>query len=98
MGVLAERAALAPGPGLPGTRARRATRRPSPTVEFYGGAPLRQSRNGHPFGTDILGRDVLYLALKGARVALLIGGLDELDRDPAGFDLRCRCRLFRGSL
>ncbi|MBW2497950.1 MAG: ABC transporter permease, partial [Deltaproteobacteria bacterium] len=28
--------------------------------------------------TDILGRDVLYLSLKGARVALLIGGLTSL--------------------
>lgn len=45
--------------------------------EFYGGAPL-----GHPgkhlLGTDIIGRDVLHLTLKGARVALLIGGLTTL--------------------
>ena len=42
--------------------------------EFYGGTPLARPGT-HPLGTDILGRDVLYLALKGARVALLIGGL-----------------------
>jgi peptide/nickel transport system permease protein len=29
-------------------------------------------------GTDLIGRDVLYLSLKGARVALLIGGLTSL--------------------
>jgi len=50
---------------------------PFADVEFYGGAPLRNPGK-HPFGTDILGRDVLYLALKGARVALLIGGLTSL--------------------
>ena len=43
-------------------------------VEFYGAAPLRHP-GGHLLGTDILGRDVLQLALRGARVALLIGGL-----------------------
>jgi peptide/nickel transport system permease protein len=47
---------------------------PFADVEFYGGAPLQQ-QGLHPFGTDILGRDVLYLVLKGARVALLIGGV-----------------------
>lgn len=50
---------------------------PLADVEFYGGSPL-----GHPgahlLGTDILGRDVLHLTLKGARVALLIGGLTSL--------------------
>ena len=32
----------------------------------------------HLLGTDLLGRDVVYRALKGARVALLIGGLTSL--------------------
>jgi peptide/nickel transport system permease protein len=50
---------------------------PFAEAEFYGGAALRQPGT-HPLGTDILGRDVLYLALKGARVALLIGGLTSL--------------------
>ena len=47
---------------------------PLADVEFYGGDPLRRPGT-HLLGTDILGRDVLYLSLKGARVALLIGGL-----------------------
>ena len=47
---------------------------PLADVEFYGGEPLRHPGT-HLLGTDILGRDVLYLSLKGARVALLIGGL-----------------------
>lgn len=50
---------------------------PFAVVEFYGAAPLRLPGT-HPLGTDILGRDVLYLSLKGARVALLIGGLTSL--------------------
>ena len=50
---------------------------PFAAVEFYGARPLRQPGT-HLLGTDILGRDVLYLALKGARVALLIGGLTSL--------------------
>jgi len=50
---------------------------PFAAVEFYGGRPLRHP-GSHPLGTDIIGRDVLYLTLKGARVALLIGGLTSL--------------------
>jgi peptide/nickel transport system permease protein len=50
---------------------------PFASVEFYGAAPLAHPGR-HPLGTDILGRDVLYLTLKGARVALLIGGLTSL--------------------
>jgi peptide/nickel transport system permease protein len=50
---------------------------PFAAVEFYGGRPLRRP-GAHPLGTDIIGRDVLYMALKGARVALLIGGLTSL--------------------
>jgi peptide/nickel transport system permease protein len=45
--------------------------------EFYGGSPLTHA-GAHLLGTDIRGRDVLHLALKGARVALLIGGLTSL--------------------
>jgi ABC-type dipeptide/oligopeptide/nickel transport system permease subunit len=45
--------------------------------ELYGGAPLRYPGR-HLLGTDILGRDVLQQTLKGARVALLIGGLTTL--------------------
>lgn len=50
---------------------------PLADVEFYGQRPLRHP-GSHLLGTDILGRDVLYLSLKGARVALLIGGLTSL--------------------
>ena len=50
---------------------------PFASAEFYGGARLAHPGR-HPLGTDILGRDVLYLTLKGARVALLIGGLTSL--------------------
>ena len=46
-------------------------------VEFYGGAPLRFPGR-HLLGTDLLGRDVLLQALKGVRVALLIGGFSSL--------------------
>ncbi len=50
---------------------------PLADVEFYGGAPLKRPGT-HLLGTDLIGRDVLYLSLKGARVALLIGGLTSL--------------------
>jgi peptide/nickel transport system permease protein len=50
---------------------------PLARVEFYGGAPLVHPGK-HLLGTDIIGRDVLHLTLKGARVALLIGGLTTL--------------------
>jgi len=46
-------------------------------VEFYGGNPLKKPGT-HLMGTDIIGRDVVYLAFKGVRVALLIGGLTSL--------------------
>ncbi len=45
--------------------------------EFYGGAALRHPGT-HLLGTDLIGRDVLYVLLKGCRVALLIGGLTSL--------------------
>ncbi len=41
---------------------------------FYARDPLHYPGR-HVLGTDILGRDVLHLTLKGAKVALLIGGL-----------------------
>ncbi len=45
--------------------------------EFYDHSPLK-APGKHPLGTNILGQDVLYATLKGARVALLIGGLTSL--------------------
>jgi peptide/nickel transport system permease protein len=50
---------------------------PLASGEFYGGAPLAKP-GAHLLGTDVLGRDVLYLAFKGVRVALLIGTLTSL--------------------
>jgi peptide/nickel transport system permease protein len=50
---------------------------PLADVEFYGAKPLVHP-GSHPMGTDIIGRDVVYMALKGIRVALLIGGLTSL--------------------
>jgi len=50
---------------------------PLAAVEFYGGAPLHFPGR-HLLGTDLLGRDVLLQALKGVRVALLIGGFSSL--------------------
>jgi len=50
---------------------------PLAEVEFYGGSPLDHP-GAHLLGTDILGRDVLRLTLKGTRIALLIGGLTSL--------------------
>jgi peptide/nickel transport system permease protein len=59
-----------------GTR-ERSYSAPLASMEFYGGTPLEHPGR-HLFGTDLIGRDVLYLSLKGARVALLIGGLTSL--------------------
>jgi peptide/nickel transport system permease protein len=50
---------------------------PLARTEFYGGQPLDHP-GSHLLGTDILGRDVLHLVLKGTRIALLIGGLTSL--------------------
>jgi peptide/nickel transport system permease protein len=50
---------------------------PLAAAEFYGGTPLAHPGR-HLLGTDILGRDILHLVLKGARVALLIGGFTSL--------------------
>jgi peptide/nickel transport system permease protein len=50
---------------------------PLAAVEFYGELPLDHPHR-HLLGTDILGRDVLRLTMKGARVALLVGGLTTL--------------------
>ena len=50
---------------------------PLAEVEFYGDEALANP-GSHLLGTDILGRDVLHLTLKGVRIALLIGGLTSL--------------------
>ncbi len=45
--------------------------------EFYDESPLKNP-GAHLLGTDVLGEDIVYVTLKGARVALLIGGLTSL--------------------
>lgn len=50
---------------------------PFAKIEFYAKSPLRHP-GSHVLGTDILGRDVLFVMLKGVRIALLIGGLTSL--------------------
>ena len=62
---------------FPGDFGERSYSAPLASAEFYGGAALRHPTR-HWLGTDILGRDVLHLTLKGARIALLIGGFTSL--------------------
>lgn len=50
---------------------------PLASREFTRKNPLVQP-GSHLLGTDKLGRDVLFVTLKGARVALLVGGLTSL--------------------
>jgi peptide/nickel transport system permease protein len=70
---------------------------PLAAVEFYGGAPLRHPGR-HLLGTDILGRDVLQLALGGARVALLVGGLTSLIAIPLALLVGVPAGYFGGRL
>lgn len=50
---------------------------PLASTEFLSDAPLKHPRR-HLLGTDLLGRDVLYVTLKGVRKALLLGGITTL--------------------
>ena len=50
---------------------------PLADAHFYDNTPL-SAPGSHLLGTDILGRDIFYLMLKGSRVALMIGGLTSL--------------------
>jgi peptide/nickel transport system permease protein len=70
---------------------------PLADAEFYGGAALVYPGR-HPLGTDILGRDVLYLTLKGARVALLIGGLTSLIAIPLALLLGVSAGYYGGRI
>jgi peptide/nickel transport system permease protein len=65
--------------------------------EFYGEAPLRYPGR-HLLGTDILGRDVLHMTLKGARVALLIGGLTTLIAIPVALLFGVSAGFFGGAV
>src|SRR5262245_3003017 len=62
---------------FPGDFQEHSYSKPLAAVELYGNAPLAHPGR-HALGTDILGRDVLHQTLKGARVALLVGGLTSL--------------------
>ena len=70
---------------------------PLAAVSFYGAEPLR-APGRHLLGTDILGRDVLYRTLKGARVALLIGGVTSLIAIPLALLLGVSAGYFGGRL
>ena len=70
---------------------------PFAAQEFYGGAALDRPGT-HPLGTDILGRDVLYMAFKGAKVALLIGGLTSLITIPLALLFGISAGYFGGRL
>jgi len=70
---------------------------PLAEAEFYGGAPLVYPGR-HLLGTDILGRDVLYMTLKGARVALLIGGLTSLIAIPLALLLGVSAGYYGGRI
>jgi peptide/nickel transport system permease protein len=62
---------------FPGDFRERSYSAPLADTEFYGGVALRHP-SSHLLGTDILGRDILHLVLKGSRIALLIGGLTSV--------------------
>jgi len=70
---------------------------PLAATSFYGAHPLRHP-GSHLLGTDILGRDVLYRMLKGARVALLIGGLTSLISIPLALLFGVSAGYFGGRL
>ncbi len=70
---------------------------PFASVEFYGGEPLEHP-GAHWLGTDVLGRDSLYLTFKGVRVALMIGGLTSLIVIPLALLLGISAGYFGGRI
>ncbi len=58
--------------------------------------PRVEGARRHLLGTDILGRDVLHRLLKGARVALLVGGLTSLIAIPLALLLGVSAGYFGG--
>jgi peptide/nickel transport system permease protein len=70
---------------------------PLAAASFYGAEPLR-APGRHLLGTDILGRDVLHRTLKGARVALLIGGVTSGIAIPLALLLGVSAGYFGGRL
>ncbi len=106
LGRVARRASRAQGVGRSAKRCstapfprdfrERSYSAPLADVEFYGGEPRSRIPGRHLLGTDILGRDVLHLALGGARVALLIGGLTSLIAIPLAIALGLAAGYFGG--
>jgi peptide/nickel transport system permease protein len=70
---------------------------PFADVTFYEKHPLG-APGRHLLGTDILGRDVLYRTLKGARVALLIGGFTSAIAIPLALLLGIAAGYFGGRI
>lgn len=60
-----------------GERTEKSYSAPLARATLDGAEPLRHP-GGHLLGTDILGRDVLHMTVKGVRVALVVGGLTSL--------------------
>jgi peptide/nickel transport system permease protein len=72
----------------------------APRAEVLFEDPLQKLNDpgGHLLGTDIIGRDVLHRVLKGARVALLIGGVTSLIAIPLALLLGVSAGYFGGKL
>ncbi|MDJ0789507.1 MAG: ABC transporter permease [Myxococcota bacterium] len=70
---------------------------PLAATSFYGKEPLK-APSRHLLGTDILGRDVFHRTLKGARVALLIGGVTSAIAIPLALLLGVSAGYFGGRL
>jgi peptide/nickel transport system permease protein len=82
---------------FPGDFQERSYSAPLASHDFMGDAPLKYPGR-HLFGTDILGRDVLLMTLKGARVALLIGGLTSLIIIPIALLFGVTAGFFGGAI
>ena len=54
------------------------------------------ARHYHPFGTDKVGQDVLYQALKSVRISLIIGTLTTVVLLPIGIGFGLAAGYFRG--
>lgn len=81
----------------PETMRERSYSAPMASKEFYGGADLSHP-GSYLFGTDVLGRDVLYLAMKGVKVALMVGGLTSLIVIPMALFFGVSAGYFGGRL
>ncbi|MBN4054698.1 hypothetical protein JYT87_03225, partial [Nitrospira defluvii] len=65
-------------------------------IIFIGSIVIPISGRYHLFGTDKVGQDVLYLALKGVRTGLVIGALTTLVMLPFAIFLGLSAGYFRG--